>query len=76
MKELLHIPTGNIIKWVSVTKSDYSYKDAYLSFGEIFDCNFESEIRDIASGKYSSEFYKRNGIPDNCPQAEYEIIDI
>lgn len=80
MKELLHIPTGNLITWYVPTSSDYDTHDKYLSLGERYpDMNPASHgriIRDIASGAYNKHFYIRNGIPENCTQAEFEVIEV
>lgn len=81
MKELLHIPTGNLITWYVPAPSDYyDYHDRYLSFGERYPgINPASQgriIREIASGTYNKHFYIRNGIPENCSQAEFEIIEV
>ena len=79
MKELLHIPTGSLITWFVPGTSDYIAHDKYISFGEkypnITQVSQKQIIRDIASGTYNKSFYSRNGIPQTCSQAEFELID-
>ena len=70
MRELLHIPTGNVLRWRLL--------DGLHPFEDV--CRIpehaQGYIRDIASGRYYEEFYSRNGIPETCSQAEYEVIEV
>lgn len=74
MKELLHIPTGTLVRFGIIR----SHIDK-LSIGDIATQIDKSEyeiLLAVACGDMSSTFYKLNGIPRISLESEYEIIEV
>ena len=73
MKELLHIPTGTLVRFRTIRTSETTSlgeraKEINISEYEI--------LLAVACGDMSSAFYKLNGIPKISLESEYEIIEV
>ena len=70
MKHLLYIPNGT---YINIKVNSDVYRNILEHYQKFFSC--EEVIQKIITGYFSSNFYKRQELPNFLTREEFEIID-